>query len=140
MKPLPPILFALVMTGIVAGAMIIIGGSALFNKNSLPVVNSPVAPTSQQVASAANDPQNNQAQQLISQYQQREKQYQTQMNDAAQRLNQANQQLQQDNQAIQTYQQILVALQQRGLISVDQNGQILISRGGRSAQGESNDN
>jgi multidrug resistance efflux pump len=137
MKSLPPILFALLMTGVIAVSMVLIGGNALFNKNSMPVANSPVVVSDMtNISSTTSNQQVSAMQQLINQYQEREKQYQAQVNEAVQRLNQANQQLQQANgqiqqanQAVATYQQVLQELQRRGLIRIDNSGQIFLGRG-----------
>jgi methyl-accepting chemotaxis protein len=141
MKAIPAVLFALAITGVIGIGMLLIGGNALFNPNTVPVVSaaaadSSSATTKQAVAVSASNQQMADMQALIQQYQQREKQYQTQLNEAAQRLNQANQQLSQANQQInqanqsaQSYQQILSELQRRGIIRIDQDGNIFIRRG-----------
>ncbi|MHC1782635.1 MAG: hypothetical protein AB9891_07745 [Anaerolineaceae bacterium] len=128
MKPLPPILFALVMTGLVAASIAIIGGSALANRNTVPVVDSTTFTNLPLATVPSSSSQVSDTQQLIQQYQDREKQYQAQINEAVQRLNQANQQLQQENQAVESYQQVLVQLQQHGVIRIDDSGQIIPGR------------
>jgi DNA integrity scanning protein DisA with diadenylate cyclase activity len=105
----------------------------LFNKNSLPVLNSPNTNNTTNVSAAnpSSDQQTiEQMQQLITQYQAREKQYQTELNDAAQRLNQANQQLNQYSQMMDSVQQLLNELQRRGIITITNDGQILIPNNG----------
>jgi TolA-binding protein len=135
MKPLPAILASIVITAVIALGMLVIGVNALLNPNTVPVVNASTSadpagsvaavsdPSS--LSSAANptaDQQIAQLQALVKQYQAREQQYQTQLTNAAQQLDQANQQL-------QSYQQLLTTLEQRGIIRLDQNGNIMISRG-----------
>jgi septal ring factor EnvC (AmiA/AmiB activator) len=132
MKVFRGILAALAVTTVVAVSMFVIGTNALANKDSVPIVNSPqsnVANISVQTSNAQTA-QTAQLQNLIAQYQNREKQYQQELQQAADQLNQANQQLSQSNQTLQQYQQLFSALQQRGIIRVDSNGQIFIPRGG----------
>ena len=63
-----------------------------------------------------------QLQNLIAQYQDREKQYQTELARVTQQMNDATAQADQ-------LQQILVALQQRGVIQISADGRISIPRG-----------
>ena len=106
---------ALLTTAVVAIAMLMIGISAYINPDSVPVAsaNSAAGNTTAISAPAATD-QVAQLQSLLAQYQSREQQYQDQLNQA-------------DTQ-VQQYQQILQQLQQRGLITINNNGQISISR------------
>ena len=138
MKPFPAILAALLITAVIGVSMFAIGGNALLNKNNVPMLNSPAGVTDVSAASTSStaplptdltQQQMAQMQQLISQYQDREKQYQDQLSQAATQLNQANQQLAQANQDLQVYQQVLTALQQRGIIRITSDGQILLPRG-----------
>lgn len=133
MKALPALLFATAITAIIAIEMFVVGGNALLNKNSVPVLNSPpVSGASNAAASApASDPQLAaaehqiaQMQKLLNQYQTRDQQVQTELQQAAQKINDANAQLAQDNQQLQVFQQVLVALQQRGIIRITQDGEI----------------
>jgi hypothetical protein len=131
MKALSAIFFALVITMVVVVSMVFIGYNALSNKTSLPVLNSPAQTTNISAVSAASDQQTvEQMQQLITQYQAREKQYQTELNDAAQKLNQANQQVNQYSQMMGSVQRLLNELQRRGLITITNDGQILIPDNG----------
>jgi uncharacterized protein YlxW (UPF0749 family) len=87
MKILSALFFALVTTVIIAVTMLVIGGNALLNKNSVPILNSPAAaaiPKSADAASTNLQQQVDQMQQLINQYQDREKQYQAELQQAAQ--------------------------------------------------------
>lgn len=145
MKALPAILFALAITGMIAIAMVLIGGNALLNTNTVPAASaasSTSAGTVQNASVSATSLQSADMQALIQQYQAREKQYQSQLSEAAKRLSDANtqlaqanqqiqqagQELQQANQAVSTYQQVLVQLQRSGLITIDSSGQIFIRR------------
>jgi len=132
MKTLPALLFALLITGVVGVTMMVIGGNALFNQNTVPLLNSPAvtaASVTTSTTTAADQQSVEQLQQLVAQYQQREQDYQSRLSQAAQMIDQANQQLSQANQTIQSYDQLLSVLQQRGLIRIDNNGQIFIARG-----------
>ena len=149
MKTFPAIVAAVVITVIVGISMLLIGGNALFNPNAGPVSNSPAqaqaasgsASNATAVSAAVGQSQLDQQQiaQLqaqVKQYQAREQQYQTELNQAAQKINQDNAQLNQATQAVQNYQQILAQLQQIGLISVSNNGQITVNGfGGGSRSG-----
>jgi peptidoglycan hydrolase CwlO-like protein len=124
MKTIAAVFASLVITGVLGFAMFTIGANAILNKNTVALANSPSASSTTQTA-AAQDPSQAQIQQLqalIDQYKQRDQEYQT-------RLNQAIQQINQDNSQIQTYQQVLLALQERGLILIRQDGTILLPSG-----------
>lgn len=114
-------LIAAILTTIVMGfAMFAIGGAALFNKNTADASNAKtqanVALTSEQQAA-----QIEQLQELVRQYQDRETQYQSQ-------LDQASLQIQSLNDQLQRTEQILIALQQVGLISITEDGRVIINR------------
>jgi multidrug resistance efflux pump len=140
MKAFPAIFFAVLIAAVLGAGMLAIGANAVLNPNKQPVANSPKAaslPVSQ--VSSSDSQQLQQDQQLISQYQAREQQYQSELKDAAQRLSQANQSLDAANQQvtqaaqqIQFYDALFNELQRRGIISVNNNGQITIGRGGFS--------
>jgi hypothetical protein len=148
MKAFPALLFALAITAIIAISMFIVGGNALLNQNTAPVLNAPpaappasgsggISNASAPAASSASDPQLASAQQqiaqmqvLINQYQAREKTYQIELKQAAQKVSDANAQLAQDNQQIQVFQQVLQALQERGIIRITQDGTIELLQGG----------
>jgi uncharacterized protein YlxW (UPF0749 family) len=124
-KQIVALLAAFIITGIVALSMFVVGANAMVNPNSVPVSNSPV-----QAAAAAADPstpqsaqqQITQLQSLIAQYQAREQQYQT-------ALQNDNNMLQQASQELQGVQQLLLYLQQRGVIQIDNQGQIIVTGG-----------
>lgn len=122
MKIIPALLAALIITVLVGAGIFVVGVNAFFNPNTVPVSNSPqsvsVAASSNQ---ASTDQQVQQLQSLVQQYQQREKQYQDQLNTAAQHINQ-------DNQQLQSYQQLITALQQAGVIRITANGQVTLPR------------
>jgi peptidoglycan hydrolase CwlO-like protein len=120
-KQISAILAALFITGFIALCMTVVGANALVNKSSVPVSNSPQATVA---ASTTNDPpaaqtEIQQLQARINEYQQREQQYQ-------QELQTAQQQLQDANSQIAQFQQLLQVMQQRGLIFINQSGQIFL--------------
>jgi peptidoglycan hydrolase CwlO-like protein len=129
MKTFRAILAALAVTAVIGIAMFVVGTNALANKNTLPITNSPQAAVTNINTVPSNNTQIAQLQALVKQYQDRDQQYQKELTDAAQKLTQANQQLAQQNQDLQQYQQLLMVLQQRGIIRVNQSGQIMIPRG-----------
>lgn len=122
MKIISAIVIALFMTTGIGAAMFAVGSNALFNKNSVPTLNSPGAAAVAAANESGDLQQVARLQGLVSQYQSREKQYQDQLNQAAQELSQANQQIQQ-------YQQLIAELQNLGVIRITNDGQVLI-RGG----------
>ena len=118
MKRLQAVLAAALVTTLVAFGMLVVGVNALVNPNSVPVNDTPglaavarEAPASDAQAQA----QINQLQNLVTQYQGREKQYQTQID--------------QLNAQVQQFQDILVQLQQRGIIRLNRDGSIQLRRG-----------
>jgi peptidoglycan hydrolase CwlO-like protein len=118
---------AFVITGIVAVSMLVVGVNAAFNKNGVPVSNSPAQSASlQSSVSSSADPQTQiaQLQSLVNQYQAREQQYQTELQNAQTQVTQAQQEM-------QTMQQLLSFLQQRGIITIDSQGNITVNVGRR---------
>ncbi len=108
MKRFEAMIAAAVITGLVALGMLFVGINALLNSSSVAPANSPASA----VTSAVNNGNSAQVAQLQAQVQQ----YQSQ-------LDQANAQLQQ-------YQQLLSALQARGVIRITPDGQIQLGRRG----------
>ena len=124
MKRLQGLIAATFITGIVALGMVGIGVNAASNPNSVVVSNSP-AQTVQVSTNTATDQtsaQLDQLQNLIKQYQSREQQYQTEIKSLSQKLSDAN-------ATADQAQQILQALQERGIIQITRDGRILL-RGG----------
>jgi peptidoglycan hydrolase CwlO-like protein len=121
-KQISAILAALFITGFIALCMTVVGANALVNKNSVPVSNSPQSTVS---ASTSTDPSTatqTEIQQLeahINEYQKREQKYQ-------QELQTAQQQIQDANSQIAQFQQLVQVLQERGLIFINQSGQIFL--------------
>jgi len=114
-KQIPALIATFLIIGFLAVAMGATSVSALTNKNGTP---------NSSVASAAtintNQTQIDQLQTQITEYQQRELQYQ-------QLLANDQSQIQQASDQIKQVQQLLVALQQKGLIQVRSDGTIMIS-------------
>ena len=139
MKQFSAIIAALLITGIVGSAMVIVGGNALINKNSVPVLNSFSGSqgTIQAASSSGQDAAQTQAQadaqtlanaqQEINQLQTALGQYQTRLNQAVTQLNQNNTQIAQYQAEIQQVQNLLSQMQNAGLITITSNGQILIN-------------
>jgi uncharacterized protein YlxW (UPF0749 family) len=119
-KQIVAFLAAFIITGIVALSMLVIGVSAAVNPNGVAVSNSPTTAVVN-AASSSNSTQSQiaQLQSQVAQYQAREQQYQT-------ALNNDNQQLSQAAQEMQMIQQLLAYLQNRGLIQIDNQGQITV--------------
>jgi peptidoglycan hydrolase CwlO-like protein len=119
-KKIVAFVVAFVLTGIIAAAMLVVGVSAAFNKNGVAVSNSPAQAALQSSTNLTGDPA-----QQIAQLQNMVSQYQAQLQSAQTQLNQANQQM-------QTVNQLIAFLEQRGIISIDNQGNIIVNvRGGR---------
>jgi peptidoglycan hydrolase CwlO-like protein len=113
------LLTAFAITLCIGAGMLMVSASALLNKNSVPVADSPAAATATTVAKTAEQAQIQQLQGLVAQYQTREVTYQNELKSAGQDLAQAQNQLGQ-------YQMLLLALQNRGYIMIDQSGRVII--------------
>ena len=125
MKHTSALIGALVITFVIGAAMVLIGANVFFNKINLPLNVSPSTTASMVVPAADGSIQDSasvqQLQNAIIQYQSREQQYQTQ-------LNQAQQDIQQASSQIQQYQALIAELQQRGVITIGQDGAVSIRR------------
>lgn len=102
MKQKSALLSAFIITGVIGLGMLLLSVNALFNKNTVPVSNSPAQVSSVDPAQGSTLAQ-----------------YQTELAAAQQQLDQANNQIQQ-------YQSLLLALQQRGVIMIGRDGNIYI--------------
>ena len=127
MKRLQGLIAATLITGIVAVGMVGIGVNAVSNPNSVAVSDSPAqaAPMAQAVANATSNQsaaQIEQLQNLIKQHQNREQQYQTEIKSLSQQLSDAS-------ATADQAQQVLQALQERGIIQITRDGRIFL-RGG----------
>ena len=118
-KQYTALLVAFAVTICMGAGMLLVSGSALLNKNGLPVANSPAQVTATAQANSAEQAQIQQLQSLVTQYQTREVKYQNELSSAGQQLQQANDQLRQ-------YQMLLAALQNRGVIRIDESGRVSI--------------
>jgi hypothetical protein len=118
-KQYTALLVAFAVTICMGAGMLLVSGSALLNKNGLPVANSPAQATATAVVVSAEQAQIQQLLSLVTQYQTREVKYQSELSAAGQQLQQANSQLQQ-------YQTLLLALQNRGVIAIDESGRVSI--------------
>jgi hypothetical protein len=115
-------LSAFIITAIVALSMLVVGVNAASNPNSVAASNSATAPAAASVSSgsAASPAEVARLQSLLAQYQARDQQYQA-------ALASDNQQLAQASQEMQMIQQLLVYLQNHGLIQINSQGQISVT-------------
>jgi TolA-binding protein len=123
-KHILAMLAAVVITGVTALSMFVVGVNALVNQNGTVVSNSPAATVTQDPGSstAAYQAQIAQLQDRVNQYQTREQQYQQIIDQDQQKLNQAANE-------VQMIQQLLAYLQNRGLIQIDNSGRITVTGG-----------
>jgi peptidoglycan hydrolase CwlO-like protein len=120
-KQIAALLAAMLITGLIAMAMVVIGANAMTNQNGTVVSNSPAPATAAGSTTASSDQaQIAQLQAQVDQYQSREQQYQA-------ALDSDNQQLAQAASEMQMIQQLLAYLQNHGLISIDSQGQISVT-------------
>ena len=118
-KQYSALMVAFAVTICMAAGMLLVSASAFMNKNGLAVANSPAQATATTQAKTAEEAQIQQLQNLVAQYQTREAKYQSELSTAGQQLQQANNELNQ-------YQMLLAALQNRGYITIESNGQIVV--------------
>lgn len=139
MKRLQGFIAATLVTFIVGFGMLAIGVNAASNSASVPVSDSPAqaasAGTTSKVVNVSNtvadqsQAQIKQLQETIKQYQDREKQYQDREKQFQTELSKVSQQANDATAQAEQLQQILVALQQRGVINISADGRISIPRG-----------
>jgi len=121
------ILAALFITTCVGGPIFAIGGAALLNKHTATLADSPSQITEISDSNLSQQNQVSQLQDLVSQYQDHEQQYQQREQQLQDQLAQANAQVQQDQQLFQQVQVLLETLQQRGVITISNDGRIFIN-------------
>jgi uncharacterized protein YpmS len=121
-KQIVALFAAMLITGLVAMSMVVIGASAMTNKNGTAPSNSTASASTAGSTTTTSDPSQQiaQLQAQVAQYQSREQQYQA-------ALNNDNQQLAQDASQVQMIQQLLAYLQSNGLIRIDSQGQIYVA-------------
>ncbi len=112
-KHLSAIITALVITAVIGFGIFTIGVNALTNKNTVPLQSTPGSGTTTTGSNTAADPPSTTTN--VQQLQQEVSSLQSQLNQAT--------------QVIQQYQSLVQALQQRGIIVVDQNGNIYVPNG-----------
>jgi flagellar motor protein MotB len=129
-KQLPALLAALLMTGVITLVMVVTSANALLNKNTVDIASSvATAPNAAAVSIAVADQAKiQQLQDRINEYAQREKQYQQREQQYQQTIQSDQQGVQKASQQIQQVRQLLTALQERGLIVIQPNGSIMITR------------
>ena len=122
-KQLIAFIAAVLITGTIALSMFVVGANALANQNGTVASNSPSSQssvaTTGSTTTSSDQGQIAQLQSLVAQYQSREQQYQT-------ALNTDNTQLAQAASEMQTIQQLLTYLESRGIIQIDNQGQITV--------------
>jgi peptidoglycan hydrolase CwlO-like protein len=114
MKHISAILTAIVITAVIGLGIFVIGVNALTNTNTVPLQNSPgsasSATTSNTAVTGASSTSND-----VQQLQQQVTSLQSQLDQAT--------------QVLQQYQSLIQILQQRGVIVIDQNGNIFLPQG-----------
>jgi uncharacterized protein YlxW (UPF0749 family) len=124
-KQFGALLAAILITGAIVMSMFVVGANAMTNQKGTVVSNSPAAAsaaasTTGSTTSASDQALIAQLQAEVAQYQSREQQYQA-------ALNSDNQQLTQAASQTQMIQQLLAYLQNRGVITIDSQGQIYVN-------------
>jgi uncharacterized protein YlxW (UPF0749 family) len=127
-KRLAAFLAAVLTTACIGVAILAIGGAALFNPNGTAVAQSASQAVSVSSSGSANQAQVQQLQALVDQYKARDQQYQAREQQYQQQLDSMNGQVQQAQQQMRDVRSLLLALQQRGLITITEDGQIIINR------------
>jgi peptidoglycan hydrolase CwlO-like protein len=120
-KQIIALLAAILITGSIGLSMVLVGANALTNQNGTAVLNSiPAAGKAGESAVKSDKEQIAQLQAQVAQYQSREQQYQAALNSDSTQISQASAEM-------QMVQELLAYLQNRGLISIDSRGQILVT-------------
>ncbi len=128
-KQIPAFVAATLMTILIAMVMVVTGANALYNKNTAVVVDSSVSAKNAAVAISVNDQATIQAlQNRINEYAAREQQYQQREQQLQQTIQSDQEQVQQAALQVKQIQRLLGALQDRGLITVQSDGSIMINR------------
>jgi signal transduction histidine kinase len=118
MKHVSAIITAVIITLVIGVGIMVIGVNALTNKNTVALQNSTNASVSgNRLTSTSNNSGASSASSL------------SEVQQLQQQVNDLQSQLDQENQVIQQYQSLLIALQQRGVIRVDQKGNIYLPHG-----------
>lgn len=112
-KHLSAIITAIIITSVVGLGIFVIGVGAITNTNTVPLQNSPNA----SLSGASNNTTGTSANSS------------TQVQQLQNEVTTLQSQLNQEGQIIQQYQSLLVVLQQRGIITIDRNGNIYLPRG-----------
>ena len=116
-KHIPAFLAAFLMSAFLALAMGVVTVNAFVNKNSAPVADT-------QTAGSGDQAQIAQLQSLVQQYQDREQQYKDREQQYQQMIHDQQAQLDAANQQIEQFNQFVLFLQSRGVVSVDDEGQV----------------
>jgi len=122
MKHASAITTAIIITAVIGLGILVVGLSAFTNKNVVPLQNSP---NSSSINSAVNSSTNSSTANNVGS----SSSSATQVQQLQQEITNLQSQLSQASQMIQQYQNLLLVLQQRGVINIDQNGNIYIPQG-----------
>jgi len=119
MKHLSAIMTALLITAVIGFGIVVIGVNALTNTNTVALQNSP---NDRLAGSSSVNTGGNTALQTVSNS--------ADVQQLQQQVSNLQSQLTQASQTIQQYQSLLMALQQRGVIFIDRNGNIFLHEDG----------
>lgn len=114
-KHVPALVAAFAITAILGTIMLGVGINAKLNKN---VITAQAAVDTKLIDVQSATPE--ELRSLIAQYQQREVQYQTELTKAASQLDEANMKVSQ-------YENLILALQNAGVIQINRNGQVTLT-------------
>jgi hypothetical protein len=126
-KQFGALLAAILITGAIVLSMFVVGVNAMTNQNGVAVSNSPAAAAAAASTTASSSASSTSDQALIAQLQAQVAQYQARDQQYQAALNSDNQQLSQAASEQQIIQQLLTYLQQRGVISIDSQGNIYVN-------------
>lgn len=121
-KQIPALIAALLITGIVAGVMFLTSLNAYFNKSGVAVASNAAAISQISQTTDIQKVQIAQLQGRVQEYQKREQQYEAM-------LQQDQLQLQQNQMQLQQFKSFLLALQQRGIIRIQNDGSVVLTGG-----------
>ena len=130
MKHASAITTAIIITAVIGLGILVVGLSAFTNKNIVPLQNSPnSSTTSSAVNSSSTNSSANSSTSNSSANSASSSTSAADIQKLEQEITTLQSQLGQANQMVQQYQNLLIVLQQRGVIRIDQNGNIYLPQG-----------
>jgi hypothetical protein len=127
-KQLPALIAAFLMTGFITLVMVVTSANALLNQNAVdPSSSASTVSAASASTTSLDQAQIQQLQDRIKEYTQREQQYQQRELQYQQELQASQTKLSEATVQVQQFQQFLLALQERGLIRIQENGSVLIT-------------